>query len=997
MTQSSTKPSWSLRGFSWLLRIYLFYVGLILLLVTPALNYFVPRLASSALNRDVESELLVLNPFNLALDVRGVSIVEADGHVPLAFDRVQINLSLSSLWASAIVLDGVFAEGLALHVLRYADGGFHFDDLLGQGKTDESAESPPVPPVLIQQLRIQADRLSFTDRTKNEPYQTTQRDLVVNIANLGTAQGQIGEGSLQLSTDRGGVLRWEGSLEIASGDSTGAVSLEDVNVVPFWDYQAEDHNFVLDSLRLQSQLNYQTHWLGDLRLVLKDSSLGITDLTVLPLGSEDDPASSPPSFIRLAAVFLTGLGMSLADQQVDAASLAISGLDIAGFDRDGVASLQAFLPESNVEGVETEALPPDVEVEAETSATGTVNETDGSGWKLALAELTLDDSRVTWDTEMLTPRAMAVSPITFRANNLHWPDAESAELSSRLRVNDTLEFTLSGALTPSTGEGELRTQLTDLPLPWVNPLVNQQARTDISSGVMGVATDVALADFALASVRVDADISTFSTVLHETGATAFQLAALELRDLQFTPQSQALRIARLALTQPIGSLHILEDGQLNVNGVIRTAPGSTQESESEQTATASTETDTGERENGESDGSDLRVIVEEFTLNDGRLDFADASLPLPFQADIEGINGRLTDLDTQATEPLSLELNGSVDGYAPVEINARGSLQPDSRDMNFGLNFRGIDIANMTPYSGTYAGYEIASGIMSLDLKYGLQRESLNGDNRVVIRQMELGEPVDSEQAVKLPLKLALALLTDSQGVIDLSVPVSGSVDDPKFSLGKVIGRAITNIIVGAATAPFKLLAGLVKSDANLEDIPFAPGAAAPDTTSTAGLDALANALSQRPQIGLRVSGSFSPVDDTASLKEELFQQQLSDAGIDANDVSGSSPAYQAFLLERYTALVANVAADTGSAAGAESGSETGSEAEPDTMAPQQLRKAILDSLALDPNALSALATQRASAAKAYLVTQGGVSPERISISAGLEEDFAGVHMTVAN
>ncbi|MEM6606726.1 MAG: hypothetical protein AAF671_13260, partial [Pseudomonadota bacterium] len=169
MTQSSTKPSWYFRGFSWLLRIYLVYVGLILLVVTPALNYFVPRLASSTLSRDVESELLVLNPFNLALDLRGVSIVEADGHVPVAFDRVQVNLSLSSLWAAAIVLDGVVAEGLALHVLRYADGGFHFDDLLAQEQKDESAESPPVPPVLIQQLRIQADRLSFTDRTKSEP------------------------------------------------------------------------------------------------------------------------------------------------------------------------------------------------------------------------------------------------------------------------------------------------------------------------------------------------------------------------------------------------------------------------------------------------------------------------------------------------------------------------------------------------------------------------------------------------------------------------------------------------------------------------------------------------------------------------------------------------------------------------------------------------------------------------------------------------------------
>ncbi|MEM6545062.1 MAG: DUF748 domain-containing protein, partial [Pseudomonadota bacterium] len=474
----------------------------------------------------------------------------------------------------------------------------------------------------------------------------------------------------------------------------------------------------------------------------------------------------------------------------------------------------------------------------------------------------------------------------------------------------------------------------------------------------------------------------------------------------------------LQLVEPVGSLHVLEDGRLNVNGVIRDTDDNDQSSDgsaSDAVNAPQKEPAKSEEPTSEQDTPPWGVRLGEFAIERGRLDFADDSLPLPFQANIAEISGRLTDLDTRAAAPLALELSGSVDGYAPVGIKAAGIYAQDKRDLQFSLDFNGVDIANMTPYSGTYAGYEIKSGTMNVNLRYGLQEEELAGNNRILIAQMELGERIESEKALNLPLKLALALLTDSQGVIDVSVPVSGSIDDPSFSLGGVIGRAITNLIVNAAAAPFKLLAGLVGSKQDLEDISFPAGRENLDQNASNSLDALAKALEQRPGLSIRVSGSYDPLSDTRSLKEASLKAELASAGFSESSIEQRDQSVQAYLLTKLNAtdkLTGTNTNESGQPSPARAAatelslavtatSETPETVDMSAEAPlepltNRLWDRALATITLDDAVLQDLASARAISAKRFLVTEKALSPDRISISASLDQDFAGVHMQVA-
>jgi hypothetical protein len=245
---------------------------------------------------------------------------------------------------------------------------------------------------------------------------------------------------------------------------------------------------------------------------------------------------------------------------------------------------------------------------------------------------------------------------------------------------------------------------------------------------------------------------------------------------------------------------------------------------------------------------------------------------------------------------------------------------------------------------------------------------------------MELGDPVKSELAIDVPLKLGLALLTDSRGVIDLSVPVSGDVDDPDFSLGSVIGGAIANVIIKAVTAPFRLLAGLVGSDDDLENIPFPAGKAELDEAGAKALTALAAALQQRPQLSLRIVGSSNPATDGRMLKTAMLHDMLLAEGLSEESIATRDERFRAAILERHAQL------------GGGEPDNPQTQGDPDIT---PLEDAVVTSLSLPSGALAELATQRAAAAKRELVTANGIDAARIAISFDGELTSAGVNMRV--
>ena len=204
--------------------------------------------------------------------------------------------------------------------------------------------------------------------------------------------------------------------------------------------------------------------------------------------------------------------------------------------------------------------------------------------------------------------------------------------------------------------------------------------------------------------------------------------------------------------------------------------------------------------------SSKNIKIGTITLQGGKIDFSDRSVKPEYSTRLSEIGGRISGLSSEETTIADVELRGKLNDYAPLEIT--GKINPLREDLYVDLKarFKDIDLSPTTPYSGKYVGYTIEKGKLSFDLKYLIVKKKLDSQNYIFLDQFTFGDKVESPQATKLPVKLAIALLKDRKGEIKLDLPVTGSLDDPKFSVWGIILKILINLISKAATSPFSLL-----------------------------------------------------------------------------------------------------------------------------------------------------------------------------------------------
>ena len=263
-------------------------------------------------------------------------------------------------------------------------------------------------------------------------------------------------------------------------------------------------------------------------------------------------------------------------------------------------------------------------------------------------------------------------------------------------------------------------------------------------------------------------------------------------------------------------------------------------------------------------------------VNNARLDFEDLSLRPRFGARIQELSGVITGLSTSPSTRSKLELDGRVDEFGLARI--RGEFNPFFPRLNtdVSLVFKNVDMTTATPYAMKFAGYRIAAGKISLDLDYKVRNSQLEGDNQMVLDQLTLGERVDSPDAIKLPLELALEILKDSDGRTDLGLPVSGSLDDPQFSYGAIVWKALINVIGRIVTAPFRALGSLFGGDgAKLESIDFDPASAPLQPPERQKLRQVAQVLAKRAQLKLAVPGQFNEAADAPLLRDKAMRSEI--------------------------------------------------------------------------------------------------------------------------
>ncbi|OZI46146.1 hypothetical protein CEK29_04415 [Bordetella genomosp. 5] len=284
------------------------------------------------------------------------------------------------------------------------------------------------------------------------------------------------------------------------------------------------------------------------------------------------------------------------------------------------------------------------------------------------------------------------------------------------------------------------------------------------------------------------------------------------------------------------------------------------------------------------------ISLSSVTLKRGRMTFTDRFIKPNYTAELSAIEGTVSAVSSRRPQPARVNVGGRVYTTAPFSIS--GTVQPFAQYLSLDLkaSAKGVDLPRFTTYSAKYVGYPIKRGKLSMDVRYEIKNRALTASNRVVLNQLTFGDKTNSPDAIKAPVLLAVALLKDSRGNIDINLPISGSLDDPQFSVGGIIVRVLVNLVVKAVTSPFTLLASAFGGGEELSYVAFAPGSAELTPEGAERLDTLATALNDRPQLKLDVAGRADPVTDEAGLRQAWVDRQIRLAKARATAPRGKKP-----------------------------------------------------------------------------------------------------------
>jgi hypothetical protein len=262
----------------------------------------------------------------------------------------------------------------------------------------------------------------------------------------------------------------------------------------------------------------------------------------------------------------------------------------------------------------------------------------------------------------------------------------------------------------------------------------------------------------------------------------------------------------------------------------------------------------------------VRVVKINYAL--GSAKFADYSIPLKFKTHIHDLNGVVYSVSNTPGDTTYVDISGEVDEYGSTRLKGSiDSFNPKAyTDMDF--NFKNLELNSFSGYSATFAGHEIDSGKLYLDLGYDILDSVLQGKNAVMIRQIKLGKEVEDENVTKLPLGFVIGLLEDSDGIIDINMPVEGNLDEPDFKYGKLVLQTIGNLITKAVTSPFKFLGSVMGLDGEaLEYISFVPASTLISPPEREKLDNIAKIMLKKPKISLGVGQFYDAILDKQGIQ----------------------------------------------------------------------------------------------------------------------------------
>ncbi|MCF7744311.1 DUF748 domain-containing protein [Aeromonas veronii] len=962
---------------------YLAYAFLLLLILITLLLWQTPRLIQRYLPGWLaehyglqltlgEIDVGLRNP---SLTLGATALLDAKQQPIVRFEQLFITPDLQASWQQkGVVLSAVTLTNPVVQLQRLADkkGDVRLNltdalaTLLAPAPSPEP--EPASPPLLVDiaSIAVTDGHVRYQDQRKeSEPGWLPPLNLekvTLKLDNLRTEANHPTAYQLSAAINGKSSLTAHGKLDVMSGMGQGKASLKQVDLKPFAPLWAPYLKLDLAKGHANAEVQYQ----------LKEGKQGVLwqlSKGKLTLDNWQLKKHKGDEFARFGQLALSELAVDGQKQSLQIGKVTLQQpllkatlnpqqeLDLADLLIEQAPAKEAHAANE----VANNAAPKSAQ-QAKAAGNGKKHGAD-KPWQWQIKQILIDKGDLTLtESSSGKPQARQLSGLKLALGPLGSKGEQPSKLTLATHFNQSSPLAFDGQLTlsPFTLSGDINQQ--GLPLTLAQPYLADLVRIKVQNGLLSSKTRLDLAttaqgDLSKLTLQGGLDVNGLKVVDRADNQRLLEFNTLALTGLTYDGISQQMRIKDIALNKPFARIEINEDGTTNLQQLLLPQPA----------AAKSTEAKAGSK------APDFRFTIDQLRTEQGNLRFADRSLSQDFVADIASLGGQSRHISNIPGQRSDLAFNGKVDRYAPVTIRGGTNLLVANPILDIAVAFHNLELTTFTPYSGTYAGYAIDKGQLSMKLHYKLEGNRLEGDNDITIKKLQLGEKIKSDQAKDLPLGLAIALLSDANGVIQMNLKVKGDLDQPDFSIGNIFWDVLGNTLSKAITSPFSLLASLADGTEDLDELPFLPGD--PDLTPTQQekLVKLAQALKDRPKLSMNIRGKVNFNEERPILQRQKLERVLAKlTGNQADlDLLEQDPALQEALARAYEERFGEDLEDLADRLHLDEES-----------AALRAQAVILlrDQQLITAKSLRNLAMRRAQNTKEFLVDSQGIAPERLFV-----------------
>ena len=963
------------------------------IIIPLVLESILPDKLSETLHRPVTVENIRLNPFALTAAVEGLDIRDKNASDPFAaFDELFVNIQTLSLFKLGLVAKEVRLVRPDIHIVRTGQTEFNFSDLL----PEKDPDAPPDPPAespehdkkpfqfSISNIAIVDGRIGFQDTVVDKSHELSAINFTLpHIANFKEHVDTYSEPLLTGNFNQAGL-----SFDLDTKpfhdllETIVDVSVSGLAIDHYFAYVPENKvGFEITNGRLDLAAHLSFRTTPEKSDLTVEGTVGLAGLEITDRAG-NKIFSLPGLKIDVAPCRPLENELTLAGVTIDAPQLSVVR------NSQGIINLTTLGPEPSEEQAPTESDTASAgadQDETKSSEKNSASPADESPAEtpfiISISGLALDSGKILFtDFAALSsadskPAEISLDDLMIHITDFTTAPDKTAQVEIAARVNQEAAIRAAGqaGVTPLWVDADF--SVADLALAWGQPYIPENVHLIVADGKFSASGH--------ATVETDENANLHTTVAGQAAIKAFasmdsvrnqdfiawDTFSLDGIDVSINPLK--INTEKILLAGFKNQLMIFNDGTTNLNAIFPKPEPDTETAEP-----APQQDKPAEQE----PASVVPVRIGEVALDNFDFRFIDKNIEPNFSTHLNLSELRITGLTSENFESADLVAEGKIDDYAPVTIN--GKLNPLKEDLFLDVTYSlaNMELSPLSTYTGKYIGQIIQKGKLSTRVEYTIDQKALSAKNHLLLDQFTLGQTVDSPDALKLPVGLAVALLKDRKGQINVDLPISGRTDDPEFGIGKPLLKALQNLIVKAAISPFALVGSLVGGGEELRYIEFVPGSTAITPDAAKKLDAIGKLMYERPALNLDISGYVDPAADRSALtalalerkiKAETLKKDAPKDPATLDSITLPPEQYQALLRQAYVENILSVAENKKSL----------KPLNDPTLTAEEMETLLREQITLPDAELRLLALERAKQVKGYVLEQQSVSADRLFLA----------------